>query len=435
MKKICIALLIFSTGLWAQNVDFTRSAMAYGTFATYTSATSLGLGNSGIAGHDAALAGSLNPALAAGTDATLALHAGMAINLHEEDRAYPYYDTFAGFTDYGSYLYNKNWYNAFYGTVQAAVAVPVVGKLVLSSGYLPFIDYAYDYHEEVGYPGTTPEYKKDEILGRNIIKNEGSLAQIPMGIALLPVKNLAVGLQMALLTGDLNNTVRNTPRAELFSEEEYDAIYMVQKSKNSLRSMPLVTSLGATYDVNAQLRLGLQSRLPFTLQYKDKVSGNALADTTINYDLDYPLQLGVGLEYRFTNVLQARFVLDFVYDFWSQFDDSRQADLHYQDTYAVRLGVEHMFFNRVPLRAGFSYESLKESRDFSRTLLTIGSGLHIRDLEMNFALGFTSLQYYQTDMFSDAIYGQLDRGSELDRVRTNDFFGRIDFNYALSFGK
>jgi len=46
-------------------------------------------------------------------------------------------------------------------------------------------------------------------------------------------------------------------------------------------------------------------------------------------------------------------------------------------------------------------------------------------------LGFSSFQYYQYDIFADDIYGQLNRGDELDRVQVNDFIGRLDLSYGF----
>jgi len=436
MKKSIFIILLFGSFLFAQNAEFNFSQINYGAFNNYASAKQLALGNSGLAGGDALSALYLNPALATKTTRFLDLNAGVMMNLVEEDRAYPYYDTFGGFTDYGSYFFNKNWYPNYYGAVHIRLSLPYVKKSVLSLGFLPFLDYSYNYLEEVGFPNTSPEYKKDKILGYNSIDNEGSLNLIPVGLSFMPLDQLSVGIQVGVLTGAVDYKKSMVPVKELFSDEEYAEIYSQEEVENALNTTPVVSSLGLNYNLNERLALAMSARLPFTVKYDQSTTEEGVQDTafTSDYSLTYPMQLGFGLEYRFTNILEARILLDFIYDFWSKFEDSRIASLDYYDTYSLRVGVEHNFFDQVPLRVGFSYSTLRESRDFSKTLLSVGSGVNIKELAVNFALGFSSFQYYQYDMFDDAAYGMLNRGTELDRVQVSEFFGRIDFTYAFDLG-
>ena len=105
----------------AQKGEFNYSRMQYGEEVQALSARMLSMGNSGLAGNDVFSGMYLNPANIAATSDKFSVSGGLMMDKAEEDRSYPYYDTFGGFVDYGSYFYNKNWYPYFYGTVSFAI--------------------------------------------------------------------------------------------------------------------------------------------------------------------------------------------------------------------------------------------------------------------------------------------------------------------------
>ena len=151
---------------------------------------------------------------------------------------------------------------------------------------------------------------------------------------------------------------------------------------------------------------------------------------TVRYKqtLKYPARVGTGIEYKFENILAARLSFDFVYEFWSQFEDNRQTtDFH--DTYTIHTGVEHLFFDKIPLRVGFLHGTLPESKDFSRTILTFGSGFEIQNVVVDLAAGIYSTEYYQDDYFADSLYGYGNR-SDSDRVNVSQYFLKLDLNYS-----
>ncbi|MFC2088370.1 hypothetical protein ACFLSX_02125, partial [Calditrichota bacterium] len=154
---------------------------------------------------------------------------------------------------------------------------------------------------------------------------------------------------------------------------------------------------------------------------------------SLEHTIEYPLSLGFGLNYKFTNVLLARLNVDFEYTLWSETKDNLQPNLNLDDTYKIMVGVEHVFFDKVPFRVGFTYEPLREAREFTKTLLTAGTGMVFENFTVELAGGVSSFTFNQNDMFDNGIYGLESRGQNaFDRVETDEFFGIIEINYFLN---
>ncbi len=413
---LLLITIIFISSSYAQRADFNQTKMRYGEDITFMSARELGLGGSGIAGGDVFSAVSLNPALLFKGNGLLQFSAGIQLQKNVEDRSFPYYDSFVGYNDYGSYAYNEHWYQGF----QGILTYNPLQNLSIAAAHLPFKDMRYDYQEEV----RDPVDRSDKLLGYNSVVQSGLFYHSSLAVAYQPFKNWSFGLQLGILSAEIDSTMNIDPvPASMQSAAEQ------HKRSRTLDGMPFLTSLGVHYKYDKRLSFGMNFRLPYEVKLKQV---QTFSEDSVTYSakqsLSYPARVGGGLNYRFENILAANISFDIVYDFWSSFEDNL-SPTDYNDTYTLHTGIEHIFFNRIPLRAGFLYGTLRESKDFSRTVLTIGSGFEIQNVQVNLAGGVASQEYYQSDYFADSIYGIGDR-SDSDRVKTNQYFVRIDLNYT-----
>jgi len=418
-----ISVYVFATLAFAQQGDFNYDKMNYGTQTPFVTARSMGMGGSGVAGGTAADAAVLNPALLGENDRLISFSSGLWLNRYLEDRAFPYYDSFVGFDDYGSYYYQAKWYQGFWAMAAFKIPLPQLRGLNLALGYLPFSSFDYDYEEEVRDPAAM----NDRLLGYNTILQTGAFTQIPFIVSYGVLPGLHVAAQVSMVLGQIEAKQIIDPHAAGF---ESIATYQLRTKK--LDTTPMVATLGLRYRLNERLALGATVRLPYKLDFKQTVT-DVLADTSAvesGQTLDYPLRFAAGMEYRFENILAAKINLDFVYDFWSQFKDNLNPATRFQDTYSFRVGVEHLFFDKVPLRAGFLYSTLRQSASFSRAVLTIGSGFTVRRVQVDLGAGVSNMTYYQPDMFPDSMYGLNDR-SDSDRVKLTSYFLRADITYAF----
>jgi long-subunit fatty acid transport protein len=179
--------------------------------------------------------------------------------------------------------------------------------------------------------------------------------------------------------------------------------------------------------IGERLGLATSTQLGYAVQFThDTVSAGSMGIQK----LDFPLQQSIGLDYRFQNILEARIFFDFVYTFWEDFKDNWNPALAYDNTINFRGGVEHIFFNKVPFRVGFDYRTLRESKNYSQTLVSIGSGFYLDKVRIDLAAGLSGLNYFQKDLYDNANYGLL-TSTEADRVNWSELYARIDLNYSF----
>ena len=419
MKKIVVLLILICASLgWGQQANLNLDRTLYGYDIPGLTARSLGMGGAGLANGSAFLAATHNPALLINSRSGFSINGGIRLYNLEEDRSFPYYDNFGGFVDYGSYYYQNNWYNQMYGQVVWAGPKEWM-NLHLGTGYIPFKSFDYDYFEEVRSSGFG-----DALLAYNIIKSSGNLFAIPLDIAVEPLKDLSLGLGLNFLSGDDIYQERIVPKTLAL-----DTLNRSLDLNSSLDGMPIIVQPGLSYHVDQRLTIGASYRLPYTLKTKISILQDTLRSSSTR-EVKYPARFGTGIDYRFQNILTARLMLDYYYDFWSKLTDTRNIGRRFEDTYRINVGVEQTFFNNVDFRVGFAYQTLKETKSLTRFSVTAGLGFNFSNVEINLAAGFSNSNHNQKDLYNNALYGEATR-TDLDRVSWSETFGRIDFSYTF----
>jgi hypothetical protein len=453
MHKTCITILILLLYglLSAQPIDLTGSKLQYGSLITIYDARSLALGGTGIAGAHALHAAGRNPALLTTMEEQIAVFGAGMITRYEEDRAYPYYDNFGGFVDFGSYVYNSAWYGNFAWAANINLADLTGINLTAGLSSNPVLGFDYEYLEEVRTTGFT-----DEILAYNKIVSEGGFREYSVAAGIGLFSGFSVGAKAGFITGTVDQ------KAEIFPVSDNLAdIAQLETSAISLAKMPLRTEIGLHFQVDPQFGIGAFAGLPFTVETEnhyqlqtndpdlprildpglrmapDFSAGTAGYDSTgesrESRTVKYPLRLGAGLEYRFTNILEARISADFEYVFWSDMTDNWSPGLSLSDIYIIKLGIEHIFFDQMPFRVGFNYQPLKESKNYTRSIFTLGIGLLFDGYQIDLGGGFENLTSNQEDLFPNGLYPPLSNRTEpTDRVKTSNFYGIVEFRFFLN---
>ncbi len=418
--RLIIIVVFFAISGKAQIGYLNYDKMHIGQEVSAHSARMLGLAGSGLALQGAYGQGVVNPALIVSAQKGFGFKAGFAVNKLIENREYPYYDSFVGFNDYGSYAYNAHWYYKAYFALRFSAKAPWGSWFALQAGFTPLLDFRYDYTEEV----RDPVAKSDQLLGYNWISQDGvmNMGYLALGYQVFPKWTL--GLTLGMVRGSIDSTEQIEPKIS----GAFLSRSSTQRSR-TLQRTPLVVSLGTHYQLTDRLGLAASVRLPFSLSFDGKVkSSSDSAWTSYNEKLTYPLRLGTGFDYRFQNILQARVFADFYYEFWSHFKDSRTTHRSFRDTYTIRAGIEHIFFDKLPFRVGFAFNQLPQNPDLTKTLLTVGTGWKIGPADLDAAAGIVHQQFFQPDIFPDTIYG-LPARTDLDRVTWTSYFLRLDVSY------
>lgn len=420
--RLFVIVGLFTTTMYAQLGNLNFDKMRYGQELPWQTARMLGLAGSGLALQGAYGNAVDNPALLAGAESGLGINAGFAVDKSMENREYPYYDSFVGFNDYGSYAFNNNWYYGAYFNARYVFKHLMKNTFAVQTGIVPFLDFRYHYVEEV----RSPTDKTDQLLGYNWIKQDGllNLSYVALGYQILP--DLSAGVTVGTLWGSIDSTQQTEPKAGkgIFQQTQISR-------KRSLNKQPVLFNAGIHFKVNDRLTLGYSFRAPYEIQFNSRSkSSEDSAWAKYNETITYPMRMGLGLDYRFQNILQARVLLDFYYEFWSQFKDNRSSTANYRDTYTIRAGVEHIFFDKLPFRIGFAFNQVPQNHDLTRTLLTIGTGWNMGGLSVDASGGLVNQQYFQKDIFPNSIFGLPDR-TDLDRVTWTQYYLRVDVSFRL----
>ena len=150
-------------------------------------------------------------------------------------------------------------------------------------------------------------------------------------------------------------------------------------------------NLGALFEFSSRTRLGITYISEVDLDFKDDLrfknlngtllgaalEANGLMDSRLKIDSTIPSQVALGVYHAFTDKLAM--VGSVNWQDWSKFgvpeiavadSDTTTADLDYQDTYHVGLGVYYRVEDSWLLMAGFGYDSspISSSKDRSPTL-------------------------------------------------------------------
>jgi hypothetical protein len=90
----------------------------------------------------------------------------------------------------------------------------------------------------------------------------------------------------------------------------------------------------------------------------------------------YPRRVRAGMALRPRTDPRTIFTAELVWSEWSQLENSRiEGDLGYEDTYDYRVGVEHLFYNGVPVRFGFRHTDQYADEEVAASMFTGGIGI------------------------------------------------------------
>ncbi len=162
-------------------------------------------------------------------------------------------------------------------------------------------------------------------------------------------------------------------------------------------------SVGGYGDVNEHIGLGVSYEGAFTVSGNHKVAlvdnGDMPQDVEFSRDdeIKYPGTLHFGLSYRPANTLATVFTVGAVHRFWENLEDDFRTEVladtfALRDTWDFRLGVEHVFYNGLPVRFGFRYLQSYEDPESERAIYSAGIGYNYE----GFRFDVTGLYHRQT---------------------------------------
>ena len=397
--------VLLLTGWAASAAANTNLDSDYGTPMDEGSGRSAAMGGVGVALLQGSSAVFQNPATLALSDGRFSFDFDFGMNQANEDRFIPLFDGFDNYVAETAIAMNRNTY----GFAEGGVLVPFSSRrpMVLSVGVHNRYDVRYDYFEEVRDPDRD-SLINDTILQLNEAKSDGVLRAFSVGYGTEFVHGFNVGFAMHRYYGTLTQMVREAP-VGLAAD--------VIKLERDLSGTGF--SLGAHIQASERLGLGLSFEGPFTVDGAHlrsiSLDDGAVVDTLAgDFAIDYPGALSFGFSFHPRNQLRTTFSIQATRRYWEKLEDSYfdaeaaiiedagldAPTLELRDTWDLRMGLEHIFYNGMPMRLGLRYVENYFDKESYRTVFSVGTGYEVGG---GYQIGVTG-QYHRQTSLQDYVF-------------------------------
>ena len=361
MMAAAALMLVGGSALAATNLE-----RAYGTPEIGLSARSRGMGGAGAALEGGVFSLVDNPAalaLAKGTRLEIVAGVGRV----SENRFVPLFDTFDSYVDETAIAVNDN----LYGTANGGALYE--RGWVVAAGVFQRFDPRYDYYDERRSTATT-----DQLLAERFIRTTGVInsftigGAVPFGIrgAERYFTRGAVGASVNWYYGNLEDRDALVPHATTVSG-------YVETLNRSLTGLSL--TVGGTVEVSERVRAALawETGPLLTNEFSASIDDSVISTPPLSRGLHLPPRVQGGIAYRPRNTMLTTFAMDVIWMPWSWIHDEMAPGQELLDTWDVRFGLEHVYYNRLPGRIGFRYQRSYEMREADRVTFTLGGGYQV----------------------------------------------------------
>jgi hypothetical protein len=426
----CIAALALGLGAAAANA-LTFLDTGFGTPNGAPTARGLALGSTGASRESGAGAAVLNPA-ALGLDGGR-LRADLAIGLVQanEDRLVPLFDSFRSFVDETIIALNRNTY----GLAQGGLVwnLPSPRPMALGVGVFDRFQFDYDYFEELRDPATANTPSRDQILENRELAVDGRLRSITAGYGAELLHDVRIGLAVHRYTGDLDS-VR---RIDRFAATETDTVVALSQELDGWG-----WSVGGHWRAHERVAFGVafdgETRVDGARSSVRSTSASTVRDTLAAGEarFDYPATLRFGLTYFPRNRLRTILSVEMERRFWETLDDVAVTDVlgrtvPVHDTWDFRVGLEHVFYNGLPVRFGFRYLESYADPESERSIFSLGIGYAVAGFQVD-ATGLFHRQTSRQEFLFSPVTASAVAGSNAD-AKVEDSLVQLVFGVSRAF--
>ncbi len=341
----------------------------YGTPELGQSVRSRSMGGAGSALNQGAYSLVDNPAgMAITRGSRLDLSVGLARS--SEVRFVPLFDTFDSFVDDAAIAVNDHQYAALSGGIVWDSGI--ASGLAVGLGLFDRYDPRYDYYDERRSTSTS-----DELLAERFITTEGVIRATSLGAALPIRPGSAVGLAINWYQGVVSSRDALVPHTSTSSAS-------VTELERRLSGVSVTLGGSARINERLQTSIAIESSPTLDNDYTQTQNGVVISPSASSTDLELPLRVQGAAAFRPRNSHRTTFAMDLVWMNWSEVEDGLQPGLQLDDTWDVRFGLEHVYYNALPGRIGFRYSRSYAQREADRAAITLGIGYRVQNLSIDF---------------------------------------------------
>jgi len=355
------------------------------------------MAGTGTAYYRGGLSARFNPALLADEQARR-LDGSLSLYQDHEDRFQPLWDSFESYVADTAIASQRNHYfdSAFGAAVRTSRGLAV--GLALSTLY----DFTYDFDEQLLDPDPTSD-PYDQILEERSWRSDGRLRALTLGIAMsTPDERLSVGVAGNYAFG--NRTI-DIDRRYFQDQDDSFSLSREQWLEGGNAVIGLRVRPTPRLDIAAawETRLEVSGDIDeLTETFAVGVDTVAAAATNEHGRITYPNRYRVGLTLYPRSEPRTVFTAELVFSEWTDLEDNMYDDddqPRLEDVVDVRIGVQHTFYNDVPLRFGFRRMDSYSDAEAGATFFTSGIGIPWAGGLFNVSAELSKVTSYQEHWF------------------------------------
>ena len=376
-------------------------------------ARSLALGGNSLALEQNPVAGLNNPAMLYKKADALKIYTNLNIASYIERRSFPVQDSF------GDYLAENDYVSNRFNKMEGDLAVYYSQEgFSATAGWYSFENFNYDYQEEIRSDLGSGAYNRDPLAGYHKVKFGGMTHGYNVALAHDIGERFAIGYAYTkYFASGMEEGFGVIPIMYDSKLSSQDTTYY---SVNPTSGNGSIVNLGLTAKVSKRIQLGLHGSLHgiYTLDGTRMIAGmdssllipsySVSPDSAYSLVIDRPNTYSLSVKYIPDNELKTTLYAQFDVTDWRSYAagyfDSADSLVslfapEYSPSWAIRAGVEHVFFTGVPLRFGFTYEKNPMSNEMNRSTINVGSGWSNDNITLDIGLLIYQNMYYYSDLF------------------------------------
>lgn len=366
-RAAAAGLLLAALALASSAAAATVLNTGYGAAENWISAGINSMGATGVALDRGGFGAVFNPATLAWAGGWR-VDAGLSLAEEHEDRFQPLFDSF------GSYVVDTSIASKRshrFGT-GFAVSRRINDDLGFGASLTTRYGFGYDFDEDVRDPDSFSD-PRDRILEERAVEIDGDLHDLGLGLGWWIRDDLRLGAALHYVFGTPTIVMRDR-----FFQDEADSYV----DRTEWDADGVTGTFGVSWTASERLELGAAYDLGFSVagdRTETLTTGAAPADVTAtvrNLDVNYPKRARVGFALHPRAEPRTVFAAEMVWTEWSALTNSLLPDaMELEDTLDYRVGVEHTFYNDVPLRFGFRHLEHYADPEPTSSIFSMGLGV------------------------------------------------------------
>ncbi len=410
---LAVVLVLAATSVFAGSV----LDADYGSTGNWLSAEINAMGGTGAAVDRGGFSTVLNPAhLGAATG--WRVDGGLGLTQQHEDRFQPLWDSFGSFVVDTAIASNRHHYFDTGFAAAKGFGTRFGGGVSLTTRY----DFSYDFSEQIRDPDSFSD-PRDQILEERSLGLDGAIRDLGLGAGWSVSDKLSLGIAAHYLFGTVTGEV-------LRRDYQNDAGSSSRISEWSADGLSVTAgfSLAATERVT----LGASLESPVDVGGKLEVTTGTAAGTAAtsqHLGIRYPRRVRAGLALNPRSDPRTVFTTEVVWSEWSQLENSTvDGDVMLENTLDYRVGVEHLFYNGVPVRFGFRHADYYADEEVSTSVFSAGVAFPYVDGMINISADMGKVSSQQAHFFA---YPEGFDTEPTSRVDETHFRLGASFTYAF----